>query len=125
MPKYVRSAGYEGPNEGRSMLIDHFYKTTHCLACDALAQRGQHLCAHCQTDPQAATLCLAVTLREKERACSHMNKICYTCTGSSEDVECVSLDCPVFYERVKVVRWLQNVGPKIRETLDQLVNDCL
>eukprot|EP00124_Ichthyophonus_hoferi_P001392 Ihof_evm5s71 gene=Ihof_evmTU5s71 len=97
MPRYVRVAGYEGG----STLIDHFYRTLHCLVCDALTTGDHLLCERCMQDKQATAYYLGRTLNRLESSRASMQEICFTCTAVRDDIECVSLDCPVFYERIK------------------------
>ncbi|KAI8904535.1 hypothetical protein DFJ77DRAFT_480554 [Powellomyces hirtus] len=97
--------------------IDQFYVAKHCLICHDLTY--EELCETCTRDPQASTSTLALRINEAERRHSELQRICRSCsahnTALDADSACVSLDCPVFYARLKAnqtvrlsARWKQS-----------------
>src|SRR4051794_2090847 len=63
------------------------------------------ICDKCIVTPQSTTLRLAQRLNETQRKHNGLQRICRSCTGHSTavdaDVVCESLDCPVYFARVK------------------------
>ena len=73
-------------------------------ACTDISKRGG-ICNKCRESPQSTTVRLVQRLNEAQRKHAALQRICRSCTGHStaQDAEsaCVSLDCPVYFARVK------------------------
>lgn len=51
---------------------------------------------------QSSTLIIRTKIKLVEKDIHHLNAICMNCTGQHyPNIECDSLDCPVFFERMK------------------------
>ena len=71
--------------------------------CDTLMKASAGLCDACKSDPQRSGMLLFSRLRRVEKEHMQLTEICMSCTGlRTQDTACSSLDCPVFFERVKV-----------------------
>jgi len=80
--------------------IDQFYYSKRCIICDQLANEG--LCEDCRSNAQVSCFILTNKSKLVERELSHQEEICMQCTASRNSIECVSLDCPVMFERAKL-----------------------
>ncbi|XP_024534003.1 DNA polymerase zeta catalytic subunit [Selaginella moellendorffii] len=104
--------GDDGGGSARRGRIDHYYASQHCAVCGDLMTQGrrQLTCQRCLSDKRLISVVLGGRASRVERELQHIQAICHTCGGgdSSGEVLCVSLDCPVFFERVKVKREFEN-----------------
>jgi DNA polymerase zeta len=110
--------------------MDQFTKQGSCEICQQDAQPQRTLCASCAEDPQMA-LCVVMgrmkLVTEKER---DLSKICQNCTRIAQSSVlfvkgeivgpdcCESLNCPVFFERARLVTRLEDVQAAAREIED-------
>ncbi|KAG7168018.1 DNA polymerase zeta catalytic subunit-like 2, partial [Homarus americanus] len=76
---------------GRNISIARYFTPSACVSCGAattLPGQGGGLCVDCKTNPQLT--------------------ICETCLGCRlQDVECISVDCPITFRRTQARRDLQ------------------
>lgn len=81
--------------------IDQYYLSQHCPICDELTRKG--LCENCSKNRQASAYILTVRMRHLQQQLQHLNEICLQCQGTREpQLDCVSLDCSVLFERNKL-----------------------
>lgn len=102
------------PGVGAGRTIDQYYKSQHCVVCGELVVSTNTssstkiddscVCKNCKNEPQRTYYVLLRRHQELERHKAHMTELCFGCTGitSSPIIKCISLDCPVFYERSKL-----------------------
>ncbi|KAI8587099.1 DNA polymerase zeta catalytic subunit [Geranomyces variabilis] len=101
--------------------IDQYYVARHCVVCHALvAKPGRGggagdgggngggdttLCASCRADKPTTAATLAMRSSAAQRAHAQIQSVCRSCTGHATaldaDSACISLDCPVFFARLK------------------------
>ena len=103
----LTAAGAAGSRRPPRGTIAQYYQSRHCVVCDALTQGL--FCAACTAHPQRTLLALHAKQSKVEAKQQVMLSICFRCTGAREaDVACVSVDCPVFFERARLGHKLQN-----------------
>ncbi len=89
----------------RTHTIDKFYLSRHCVCCDGLTMVKKPLCTACEKNPQLVAAVLPSRLNRIERQYVHIGRICTTCgggSGSQGTIACESLDCGIYFERIKV-----------------------
>uniref|UniRef100_A0A1B6DGY7 DNA polymerase n=4 Tax=Clastoptera arizonana TaxID=38151 RepID=A0A1B6DGY7_9HEMI len=86
----------------KKSTISQYFSTMNCVVCQKLTQNG--VCLDCQVRPQIVALTLSTKLSLWERRYSLLNKICQSCCRRTEDINCISLDCPVLYQRNQAIR---------------------
>ena len=61
------------------------------------------MCPRCLWDPYKAILSLSNRVKKLERRLQETHRVCSSCSGSamSEQIECLSTDCPWLYSRKK------------------------
>jgi DNA polymerase zeta len=102
---YKRRRGVVGPGTGIRTL-DTYYATADCELCGASAPAL--LCDACASDPQRAGYILLQRKRAVEEQSEQLNALCRNCTGINDvhsslgGTACDSLDCPVYFQRVRV-----------------------
>ena len=105
---------------GKKRTIDHYYTSQHCLACDALTNRGY--CDRCRRNTASLQLRERVERRDVEERVQRLLRVCRTCIGDGYvavrvglerryplEVECESRDCPVLFERYGVKEQVREV----------------
>lgn len=83
--------------------IDQYYdESSHCALCCRRVAQGP-LCEACREDASSAAVQLAVRLQSTEERLERMQQYCLECTGTRDarEIACVSLDCPVFFDRLR------------------------
>jgi len=122
-PSPNNSTKEDGPKPGGNVrgvrTIDAFYQPTHCFLCHAIAPQEDILCTDCKTNPQQTVLTGMTVLREAERAYAQIVQICHNCIGGGvmeDPVACVSLDCNIYFERIKALQALERLDP-LRQAL--------
>ncbi|KAE8602678.1 hypothetical protein XENTR_v10014081 [Xenopus tropicalis] len=103
--------------EARKGTISQYFTTLHCPVCDELTQHG--ICSKCRSQPQHVVVILNQEIRELEYKQDQLAKLCRNCTGcSNQQIQCVSLNCPVLFKLSRVSRELCK-APYLRQLLDQ------
>ncbi|KAJ6264149.1 DNA polymerase zeta catalytic subunit [Drechslerella dactyloides] len=86
----------------RKATIEAFMKGSACIVCSARdTERG--ICEACLEDADGSMYNLQSRLARMEKASAGLKKVCWSCAGvgPGEEVACDSLDCPVYYRRVR------------------------
>ncbi|OAD06266.1 hypothetical protein MUCCIDRAFT_9808, partial [Mucor lusitanicus CBS 277.49] len=95
--------------------IDQYYSSSHCIVCRKIADQGKSICEQCK---QAASNTLFTLLSRQQMSQNKFRKVLQACQDCSNlspldamtvveqeqhyaDIPCDSLDCPIFYERLK------------------------
>lgn len=103
--------GGGGERHSRGMTIDSFYLSRHCAVCGDLTTSTRVVCEGCAESPATAVAVLAWRAARLEQSAQRLTEVCINCGGGGGGVgngagggavECVSLDCPIYYERCKV-----------------------
>ncbi|KAK6915579.1 DNA-directed DNA polymerase, family B, multifunctional domain [Dillenia turbinata] len=123
MPRPVREPvakrNFAAQNSHRTR-IDFYYLSQHCILCGELVQGSAHICEACSKRRVAATAAVTARTSKLERDIQHLVSICRHCGGGDwiveSGVKCISLACPVFYERRKVQKELQSVSSSASES---------
>ncbi|KAM3930335.1 DNA polymerase zeta catalytic subunit [Leptodactylus fuscus] len=103
--------------DARKGTISQYFTTLHCPICDELTQHG--ICSKCRSQPQHVVVILNQEIRELEYRQDQLVKLCKNCTGcSDQQIQCVSLNCPVLFKLSRVSRDLSK-APYLRQLLDQ------
>ncbi|XP_053566840.1 DNA polymerase zeta catalytic subunit [Bombina bombina] len=103
--------------DGRKGTISQYFTTLHCPICDELTQHG--ICSKCRSQPQHVAVILNQEVRESEQRQDQLVKLCKNCTGcSDQQIQCVSLNCPVLFKLSRVGRELSK-APYLRQLLEQ------
>ncbi|CAL4064009.1 unnamed protein product, partial [Meganyctiphanes norvegica] len=96
-----------------SASIAQYFTPVACVTCGNITQTAPGatpLCAVCRSDSQRTVLALSEKLRTYDRALDHINKVCRGCLGYNiQEVDCISLDCPILYRRIQAKRDLEQV----------------
>ncbi|KAG1445129.1 hypothetical protein G6F56_010019 [Rhizopus delemar] len=92
---FLRQGEYPNkPNAKKAKLIDQYYAKSHCVVCNTLTD--QVLCETCTSEPHKTIY----TLTSRQTLSQTLDAIT-VCEADYADVPCDSLDCPVYYERLK------------------------
>lgn len=81
----------------------------------------KELCPRCLWDPYKATLSLSNRVKKLERRLVDTHRVCSSCTGAavSEQIECMSIDCPWLYSRKKAEDKADQVA-RLQELIKEL-----
>lgn len=109
MPKRLRTAKSahnhfltEADAKRRKQTIEHYYSSQYCPICDTLTAKP--VCDACQAKPALSTFILSARIKSKKAKQLRLLEICMQCTSNparSTSVDCDSLDCTVYYQRIK------------------------
>ncbi|TPX57882.1 DNA-directed DNA polymerase [Spizellomyces sp. 'palustris'] len=106
---------------GPGQTIDQYYVAKHCLVCHELTHN--EICGSCARDPQTSASKLARRISESEERYTQLQRVCRSCSGHSTaldlDSACISLDCPVYYARVKAKNGVK-LNAKILNGIEKL-----
>ncbi|XP_075227107.1 DNA polymerase zeta catalytic subunit [Lycorma delicatula] len=84
------------PTGIKKATISQYFATVNCIICQKQAING--ICDECQLQTQRLATELAMKINNWERKYYLSNKLCQSCCGRSDNIDCISLDCPVFYK---------------------------
>ena len=86
----------------KKVRIEQYYVTRRCPICDNITNFG--ICSDCQNVPQFAALILSKRIQHIECKTQKIRSICVHCSNvqNRDNLECSSLDCTVFFERMKL-----------------------
>lgn len=99
--------------------IDTYYMSSHCAICGDIIQGSDAFCSNCLKSEAVVATVVAGRTSKLEREIQHLAAICGHCGGADwiveSGVKCISLACPVFYERRKIQRELRVVSESAGE----------
>uniref|UniRef100_A0A0E0EFX6 DNA polymerase zeta catalytic subunit n=1 Tax=Oryza meridionalis TaxID=40149 RepID=A0A0E0EFX6_9ORYZ len=99
---------------GKGSRIDTYYMSSHCIICGEIIQGSDTFCNNCLRNEAVVGTVVAGRTSKLEREIQHLAAICGHCGGADWIVEsgikCISLACPVFFERRKIQRELRGVS---------------
>lgn len=110
-----RVGGGGGGWLSRNSVLEDFFSSKHCCVCDephtstlSRTNRPSPLCPKCLAKPASSYATMQLRASSIERQHRHMVRICLHCGGGGGGnieegaVVCNSLDCEVYFERVKL-----------------------
>ncbi|KAG1048906.1 hypothetical protein G6F43_008737 [Rhizopus delemar] len=100
------------PNKKNIKCIDQYYSRSHCVVCSKLTD--QVICEICAKEPHKAIY----TLTSRQTLSQTLDAVTVEVNTDYADVPCTSLDCPLYYERLKAkedVRTMSSYGDLINE----------
>ncbi|KAF7990572.1 hypothetical protein HCN44_000377 [Aphidius gifuensis] len=87
------------PSDKQKHTIFQYFGNIVCIICESLTNKG--ICFDCVTKPTDTLIILNEKVRWLDRINDHINGMCQSCFGRTNDIDCSSLDCPVLYRRVR------------------------
>jgi DNA polymerase elongation subunit (family B) len=105
-----------GPNS----TIDQYYMSQRCAICDSLTSARQHLCGRCRGDMATACYVLESKRTVAEAQLDHLRQTCFHCIGEADRAQadaCVSLDCPVFFEKARCSDMVQEANHLLKTAI--------
>lgn len=94
--------------------IDTFYKSAHCFICRKRVNVGA-LCEICMSTPQSSVLAIKANINSQELKLIKLSEVCRECTGTKSEISCTSLDCPIYYSRMKICNDFGNLPEKLKD----------
>lgn len=94
--------GQQGQRPHGKTTLEQFYKSQHCLVCFELTK--DDLCDRCLSNPTQTLATLTTEFEKTSLRWKQLTAICRTCSPQSvafEPFHCISLDCPIYYLRMK------------------------
>lgn len=101
----------------KKSTISQYFSTTNC-ATDCGEQTQNGICAKCQQQPHKTSVILSRKIIELERKNVMAQRLCESCCGRSNHIDCNSLDCSVLFVRNDWKREYKQVQ-YFRELLEQ------
>jgi len=94
----------------RKATISQYFGSSLCLLCgEPIVSCG--LCALCAANKQTSAFLLNAMQRLRGKDENELIELCRSCTGNFRiQHDCVSLDCPVLFKRIKAVNHLQLIN---------------
>ncbi|CEP18773.1 hypothetical protein [Parasitella parasitica] len=118
MPRSQKAAAMNSAlnttNQAKSLTrIDQYYASSHCIVCRKLAD--QVICKQCKEDTSSTIFTMLSRQQISQDKFRKLLQVCQDCSNVSPldamtvmeqeqeyaDIPCNSLDCPIFYERLK------------------------
>ena len=83
--------------------LESYMKSSSCLVCWEKLEEEIPICNECMVHPETSLLTLRSRLNVLEKKGNNLETICRSCAGLpwGDDVDCDSMDCPVFYTRTR------------------------
>ncbi|KAJ3615850.1 hypothetical protein Zmor_012247 [Zophobas morio] len=107
----------------KKRVIEQYYSSKNCAVCHSFCtEEDASLCQPCRASPQKSYFCLLSAQRNVEYTRKHLYMICSRCLGEPSEQaidQCISLDCPIFYERVKINKKVRQELPNYRHLLQK------
>jgi DNA polymerase zeta len=102
------AGGGGGPEPSLRGTVDQYFRAAHCRVCGEPS--ASVLCGTCARDPAASRAVLSTRRAAADRVVATLTAICRACQGDRRDpaLHCVSVDCPVLFERARRVRLLDD-----------------
>ncbi|CAL5084607.1 unnamed protein product [Urochloa decumbens] len=114
-----RQIGLNNKASSKGGRIDTYYMSSHCSICGDLIQGSETTCSNCLKNEAVVATVVAGRTSKLEQEIQHLAAICGHCGGADwiveSGVKCISLACPVFYERRKIQRELRVVSESAGE----------
>ena len=94
--------------------IDLFYKSANCYVCRKKVTSGT-ICEICTSAPQETILAIMASTNAQEQKLIQLNQVCRGCSGTVSEILCTSLDCPIYYSRMKLSNAIGSLPAIIRD----------
>uniref|UniRef100_A0A1X7U2J4 DNA polymerase n=1 Tax=Amphimedon queenslandica TaxID=400682 RepID=A0A1X7U2J4_AMPQE len=105
--------------------ISQYFASAHCVICGTITSETPPICPECSKNPQNVAVSLSSLGSKTENNFFELCKICQHCCGSIKSghyLECVSLDCPVFYSRLTSIKRLDGSAVGSQKILAEFLN---
>ncbi|XP_065226128.1 DNA polymerase zeta catalytic subunit [Planococcus citri] len=79
----------------KKTVISDYFNSSKCISCSKAV--GSIVCKACEHLPQRLALILGNMSNRWQRKRNYVSKICRSCCGRNQPIECSSLDCPIYY----------------------------
>lgn len=109
MPKRLRTARSlhnhfitEADAKRKKQTIEHYYTSQYCPICDGLSSKP--VCDNCLSKRSLSAFILISRIKSKEAKRARLLEVCMQCSSNparSVDIDCDSLDCTIYYQRLK------------------------
>lgn len=98
-----RGAESNSKNAGGIPNITAYFQSNQCAVCGQFCEVGGVVCTVCVAAPQETAAVLGGRVRALSLTVGALHDVCGHCGGGdgAGDIACISLDCPVMYERHK------------------------
>eukprot|EP01135_Chromosphaera_perkinsii_P007361 Nk52_evm9s805 gene=Nk52_evmTU9s805 len=113
IPVKMREKRSRGKAAVKINRIDQYFSKTNCVICGQEIQTSysgnisEMLCRCCLENKAISIASLQTKIMDSERNAKIFHDMCESCIGFREDnIECVSLDCPILYSRIQSKREL-------------------
>ena len=117
MPKDFRSTNRNITNTKKT--IDNYYKTLHCKVCKIFSQT--EICPQCLMNKERSLLTINMKLRSKQSRLKELFLICQNCSSVRDElVECSSMDCPVYFIKVKELQKVKGLDQEYKTIIETL-----
>lgn len=102
------------------VTLANYMRSGACGVCGARAPSG--LCEACRTNPAQSVATVQARIHNREVRCSELVSICRACSGMPPhaSVACESIDCPIYYSRVRGLAELEVAYDTDLAILEQL-----
>uniref|UniRef100_A0A8R7PAS2 DNA polymerase n=2 Tax=Triticum urartu TaxID=4572 RepID=A0A8R7PAS2_TRIUA len=111
--------GWNKKPSAKVARIDTYYMSSHCTICGDTVQGSETFCSYCLKNEAVVATVVTGRTSKLEREIQHLAAVCGHCGGADwimeSGVKCVSLACPVFYERLKIQKELRVVSESAGE----------
>ncbi|VAH26718.1 unnamed protein product [Triticum turgidum subsp. durum] len=111
--------GWNKKPSAKVARIDTYYMSSHCTICGDTVQGSETFCSYCLKNEAVVATVVTGRTSKLEREIQHLAAVCGHCGGADwimeSGVKCVSLACPVFYERRKIQKELRVVSESAGE----------
>jgi hypothetical protein len=126
MPKQFLVSGFnpESNEPGyKKQRIDEYFRSNHCIICNAISEKD--MCSACLQNIPMSLLNLATRISKIQGRFKQVQEICRSCSSHSTffdtNIDCISLDCSIFYRRVEYNQKIVQLS-KLIQTSERLEN---
>ena len=89
----------------KGQTLESYMRSSACVVCGGRLDSwdASTVCGECRGEKGAAMYRLKSRLRRAKEREGDIERVCRSCEGIApmEEARCVSLDCPVFYSRIR------------------------
>lgn len=105
------------PTDKQKQTIFQYFGNVICVICETSSSKC--ICNSCSEKPTETLIILHEKLRWLDRINHHVQAICQSCCGQCQQVECISLDCPVIYRRIQADKDYQQANETMKLIQDK------
>ncbi|KAI5797011.1 hypothetical protein FPQ18DRAFT_386572 [Pyronema domesticum] len=113
------------PKKERGVTLDSYYKAggvVSCLHCKKPMEKGKKMCKQCTDDRGKTFYQIKQSLTDIESTIIALETTCRSCTGTTprQEIACQSLDCKVYFKRIRETSKLKVVKANADEAFEVL-----